>query len=148
MGIGILSCLSNMEVRSPLTPHELGVTDRIHPFFFFSSPHTDQVEISPGQAAKMTSLPAPTSTATSIPGLSPSQEQYLASKTMTSSNNNARRIGAIVGGVLGGVVLVAAAVALFVWRARVKRRRATRDATAIIFAKGDLAMQEKTSSRD
>jgi hypothetical protein len=95
----------------------------------------------------MTSLPAPTSTATSIPGLSSSQAQYLASKTTTSSNN-ARKIGAIVGGVLGGVVLVAAAVALFLWRARVKRRRATRDATAVIFAKGDLAMQEKTSSGD
>jgi hypothetical protein len=92
----------------------------------------------------MTSLPAPTSTETSVPGLSSSQAQYFASKTKSSSNH-ARKIAAIVGGVLGGMILVAASVALFVWRARVKRRKATRDAAEVIFAKGAFPMQEKVS---
>jgi Ca2+/Na+ antiporter len=88
----------------------------------------------------MTSLPAPTSTQTSVPGLSSSQAQYLASKT---KSNRARKIGAIVGGVLSGIALVAASVALFLWRARINRRRTTRKAAEIIFANQAMPMQEK-----
>ena len=91
----------------------------------------------------MTSLPAPITTQTSVPGLSSSQANYFSAKT--KGGNRARKIGAIVGGVLSGIVLVAAAVALFLWRARVKRRRTTRKATDIIFANQAMPMQEKVS---
>ena len=90
----------------------------------------------------MTSLPAPTTAQTSVPGLSSSQAQYISSKTKSSSSNS-RKIGAIVGGVLSGIVLVAASVALFLWRARVKRRKTTRKAAEVIFANHAMPMQEK-----
>jgi hypothetical protein len=89
----------------------------------------------------MTSLPAPTTKATTVPGLSSSQAKYFSSKTKGS--DRARKIGAIVGGVLSGIVLVAASVALFLWRARSKRRRTTRKAAEIIFANHAMPMQEK-----
>jgi hypothetical protein len=104
-------------------------------------PHTDRVEIIPGEPATMTSIPAPTTTSTSVPGLSSSQAQYLLSKA--NSGDRARKIGAIVGGILSGIALVAAAVALLLWRARVKRRRVTRKAAEIIFANRALPLQEK-----
>ena len=91
----------------------------------------------------MTSLPAPTTTKTCPPGLSSSQAQYLASKTKSGGSNNAGKIAGIVGGVLGGIILVAGSVVLFIWRARVKRRKATRDAAMVIFAKGTLPAPEK-----
>jgi len=92
----------------------------------------------------MTSLPAPTTKETSVPGLSSSQAQYFAFKTTgKSSSNNARKIAAIIGGVLGGMILVAVSVALFVWRARVKRRKATRYAAEVMLTKGTLPTREK-----
>jgi hypothetical protein len=78
----------------------------------------------------MTSLPTPTAKETSgpVPG---------------KSNKNARKMAAIVKGVLGGMILVAALVALFVWRTRVKHRRATRDVADIILTKNTLPTREK-----
>jgi len=59
-------------------------------------------------------------------------------------SNKARKIVAIVGGVLGGIVLITASVALPLWRARTRRRRTTRTAAAIIFSgRRDRAMQMK-----
>jgi len=105
--------------------------------------HTDQVEISPGEPATMTSLPSPTTSQTAVPGLSSSQAQFWSSMEKDRSNK-ARKIAAIVGGVLGGIVLVAASVALLLWRARTRRRRTTRAATAVIFSnRRDRAMQMK-----
>jgi len=104
----------------------------------------NQVEISPGEPATMTSLPAPTSSSTAVPGLSSSQAQFLSSKTKHHSHNG-RKIAAIVGGTLCGIALVGASAALFVWRARVKRRQTTRAAAAVIFGSHAMPMQEKVS---
>lgn len=101
----------------------------------------NRVEIIPGEPAIMTSIPAPTTTSTSVPGLSSSQAQYLLSRG--TSSDKSRKIGAIVGGVLSGIAIIAAAVALFLWRARIKRRRMTRKAAEVIFANRALPMQEK-----
>ena len=91
----------------------------------------------------MTSLPAPTTSSTAVPGLSSSQAQFLSSKTKGS--NKGKKIAAIVGGTLCGIALVAASVALFVWRARVKRRKTTRAAASVIFGTHAMPMQEKVS---
>lgn len=92
----------------------------------------------------MTSLPAPTSSSTAVPGLSSSQAQFLSSKTKSHSNKG-KKIAAIVGGTLCGIALVAASVALWLWRARIKRRRTTRAAAAVIFANRAMPLQEKVT---
>jgi len=92
----------------------------------------------------MTSLPAPTSSQTTVPGLSSSQAQFFSSK-LKAHNNTARKIAAIVGGILSAIALVGASIALLLWRARIKRRRSTRAASAIIFANQAMPMQEKVS---
>jgi len=94
----------------------------------------------------MTSLPAPTTSSTAVPGLSSSQAQWLSSKTKGHSNKG-KKIAAIVGGTLCGIALVAASVGLWLWRARIKRRRTTRAAAAVIFANRAMPMQEKVSGR-
>jgi TctA family transporter len=91
----------------------------------------------------MTSLPAPTSSSTAVPGLSSAQAHFLSSKLKGS--HNGKKIAAIVGGTLCGIALVAAFVALYVWRARVKRRKTTRAAAAVIFGTHAMPMQEKVS---
>ena len=106
--------------------------------------HADQVEIGPGEPATITSLPAPTSSSTAVPGLSSSQAQWLASK-LKGHSNKGKKIAAIVGGTLCGIALVAASVGLWLWRARIKRRRTTRAAAAVIFANRAMPMQEKVS---
>jgi|SRR6266404_2714277 len=80
-----------------------------------------------GQAGKLAASPAPTTTQTTVPGLSSSQ---LGSVHHSSSKN---KIGAIVGGLLGGLALLATAVFFFLWRARLRRRQATRAAAASMF---------------
>jgi hypothetical protein len=93
----------------------------------------------------VTSLPTPTTTQTAIPGLSSSQAQFWADAQKDHSDN-AGTIAAIAGGVIGGIVLVMALVALLLWRARIRRRRTTRAASAIIFPNPrDRAMRMKRS---
>jgi hypothetical protein len=115
-------------IWDPILAHQLG----------------NQVEISPGEPATMTSLPTPTSSQTTVPGLSSSQAHFLSSK-LNPHNNTGRKIAAIVGGILSAIALVAASVALLLWRARIKRRRTTRAASVIIFANQAMPMQEKVS---
>jgi len=114
-------------IWDPILAHQLG----------------NQVEISPGEPATMTSLPTPTSSQTTVPGLSSSQAHFLSSKL--HPNNMGRKTAAIVGGILSAIALVAASVALLLWRARVKRRRTTRAASVIIFGNQAMPMQEKVS---
>jgi predicted membrane-bound spermidine synthase len=75
-------------------------------------------------------LPTPTTTQTVVPGL-------------THQSSKGRKIGAVIGGIVCGIVVVVAALGLFLWRARVKRRRATRAAAAVMLANRALHLREK-----
>lgn len=99
-----------------------------------------------GESGTLSPLPIPTTKQTTVPGLSSEQSQF-------SSKNNGHHSGktaAIVGGVLSGLVFIGLSVVLLLWRQRIKRRRATRAASAIIFANRAVPLQEKVSrkSRD
>jgi len=50
--------------------------------------------------------------------------------------------GAIVGGVLGGIVFIALTIALFLWRQRIKRRNTTKAAAAVIL-RNRVPLEEK-----
>ncbi len=83
-------------------------------------------------------LPTPTTTQTSVPGLSSSQAHF-ASK---NRNHHSNVTGAIVGGVLGGIVFIALTIALFLWRQRIKRRNTTKAAAAVIL-RNRVPLEEK-----
>lgn len=140
---GILSWLINTEVGRATTGRTKLVLTAIHIPNIAS--HTDQVEVGPGEPATVTSLPAPTTSQTAVPGLSSSQARFW-SEVRKDHRNKARKIAAIVGGVIGGIVLVAALVTMLLWRARIRRRRTTRAASAIIFPnRRGSSMQMKES---
>ncbi|KAH9952298.1 hypothetical protein BGW80DRAFT_1260935 [Lactifluus volemus] len=90
----------------------------------------DAIELDPGATGVLEIPPTPTTTRTVVPGLS-------------THHNRTSKIGAVIGGLIGGVIAVAAALALFLWRARVKRRKATRAAAAVILANRSLSLREK-----
>jgi hypothetical protein len=80
-----------------------------------------------------------------VPDLSSSQAQFWADGQKDHSDNT-RTIAAIAGGVIGGIVLVMALVALLLWRGRIRCRRTTRAASTIIFPNPrDRVMQMKKS---
>jgi hypothetical protein len=76
--------------------------------------------------------------------LSSSQSQF-ASK---NNGHHSNKTGAIVGGVLGGIVFIVLTIVLMLWRQRIKRRKATRAATAVIFGNHPVPLQEKVSKRN
>src|SRR6266852_8954781 len=103
----------------------------------------DSPEVAAGQSGTLSPLPTPTTTQTSVPGLSSSQAQFMSKKSHHSSNT-----AAIVGGVLGGIVFIALTVVLMLWRQRIKRRKATRAAAAVILGNRAVPLQEKVSKRN
>ena len=94
----------------------------------------DSPEVAPGQSGTFSPLPTPTTTQTSVPGLSSTQAQF-ASK---ENNHHSNRTAAIVGGVLGGIVFIVLTIVLMLWRQRIKRRKTTRAAAAVIFGNRGL----------
>jgi hypothetical protein len=104
----------------------------------------DSPEVAGGQSGTFSPLPTPTTTETSIPGLSASQAQFASKDNGHHSNKTA----AIVGGVLGGIVFIVLTIGLMLWRQRVKRRKATRAAAAVIFGSRAVPLQEKVSKRN
>jgi len=102
----------------------------------------DRPEVSSGKSGTLSHQPTPTTTQTSVPGLSSSQAQF-ASKGNHHSNHTA----AIVGGVLGGIVFIALTIVLMLWGQRVRRRRATRTAATFILGNNAVPLQEKMSKR-
>lgn len=104
----------------------------------------DMPEVAGGQSGTLSPLPTPTTTQTSVPGLSSVQAQF-ASKSLSHHSNNT---GAIVGGVLGGIVFIVSTIVLMLWIQRVKRRRATRAAAAVILGNHAVPLQEKVSRRN
>jgi len=78
-----------------------------------------------------------------VPGLSSSQT------VAVHTHSSSKKIAGIVGGVLGGLAFIAAVVALLLWRARVRRRTATRVAAAAMFP-GHTAvpLQEKLPKKE
>jgi hypothetical protein len=93
--------------------------------------HTDSVELTAGETGTLAVVPTPTTTQTAVPGL------------VLSKPNKRRKIGAVVGGIVSGVVVIAAALGVFLWYARVKRRKATSAAATVIFANRSLSFREK-----
>ncbi|KAH9971460.1 hypothetical protein BJV74DRAFT_244694 [Russula compacta] len=99
----------------------------------------DNTEAASGGPGSLSPLPTPTTTQTSVPGLTSSQ---LAS---TNGHGKGRNVGGIVGGILSGIAFIVASVGLLLWRARIKRRRTTRAAAAMIFANHAMPLQEKVN---
>ncbi|KAI0260306.1 hypothetical protein BC834DRAFT_554096 [Gloeopeniophorella convolvens] len=91
----------------------------------------DPMEAIPSEAGTLAAPPVPTSTQTKVPGLSSQQ---------LGESSSHSHVAAIVGGVVGGLALIALGVVLALWRARVRRRSATRAATDVIFARRTSAM--------
>ena len=102
--------------------------------------HTDATEVNAGQSGTLAASATPTTTQTSVPGLS--STQLPSSHTHSSS----KKVPAIVGGVLGALAFLAATVALMLWSARVRRRRATRLAAAAMFPA--VPLQEKVAKKE
>jgi hypothetical protein len=86
---------------------------------------TDATEVNAGQPGTLAAPATPTTTQTSVPGLSSTQ--------LPSHSHSSKRVPAIVGGVIGALAFIAAAVGLMLWHARFRRRRATRLAAAAMF---------------
>ena len=103
----------------------------------------DSPEVAGGQSGTLSPIPTPATTQTSVPGLSNSQAQF-ANKSKGHGSNTA----AIVGGVLGGIVFIVLTVGLMLWRQRVKRRKATRAAAAVILGNRAVPLQEKKNRED
>jgi hypothetical protein len=93
--------------------------------------NTDGIEVIAGETGTLAILPTPTTTQTAVPGLP------------HSTSNRRKKIGAVIGGIVCGVLIVAAALGLFFWHARVKRRKVTRAAASVIFANRALPPWEK-----
>jgi len=85
----------------------------------------DATEVNAGQPGTLAAPATPTTTQTSVPGLSSTQ--------LPSLSHSSKRVPAIVGGVIGALAFIAAAVGLMLWHARFRRRRATRLAAAAMF---------------
>jgi hypothetical protein len=100
-------------------------------------------ELIANQTGTLSPPPTPTTTQTSVPGLSSSQANF------ASNNRNYHRneTVAIVGGVLGGLVFIALTIALFLWRQRIKRRKATKEAAAVIL-RNRVPLQEKVPKKN
>lgn len=96
-----------------------------------------------GQSGTFSPVPTPTTSQTAVPGLSSAQVQFISKKGHHGNN-----IGAIVGGVLGGIVFIVSTIALMLWRQRIKRRKATSAAAAVIFGNRAVPLQEKKRNRD
>ncbi|KAF8491365.1 hypothetical protein F5888DRAFT_1060486 [Russula emetica] len=104
----------------------------------------DTPEMPGGESGTFSPLPTPTTTQTSVPGLSSSQSQFASKGNAHHSNETA----AVVGGVLGGIVFIVLTIALMLWRQRIKRRRTTRAAAAVILGNRGVPLQEKKRNRD
>jgi hypothetical protein len=104
----------------------------------------DSPEVAAGQSGTFSPLPTPTTTETSVPGLSSSQAQF----TSKHNGQHSSKTAAIVGGVLGGIVFIVMTIVLMLWRQRIKRRKATRAAAAVIFGSRAVPLQEKVSKRN
>jgi hypothetical protein len=102
----------------------------------------DSPEVAGDQSGTLSPLPSPTTTQTSVPGLSDSQAQFAEGK-----GHHANR-AAIIGGVLGGIVFIVLTVGLMLWRQRIKRRKATRAAAAVILGNRGVPLQEKKNRDD
>jgi hypothetical protein len=105
----------------------------------------DNTELPAGESGALSPLPTPTTTQTVVPGLSSSQAAFVSKNSGHSSKN---KTAAIVGGILSGIAFIALAVALLLWRQRIKRRKTTRAAASIIFANRAVPLQEKVSRRN
>ena len=101
----------------------------------------DSPEVAGGQSGALSHLPTPTTTQTSVPGLSPSQAQF------THNGHHSNKTVTIVGGVGGGIVLTIVLM-LWQWRQRIKRRNATRAAAAAVLGNRTVPLQEKVSKRN
>jgi hypothetical protein len=98
-----------------------------------------------GQSGALSPLPTPTTAQTSVPGLSSFQAKFASKKGHHGSGST---IAGILSGVLGGIVWIAGTIALILWRQRVKRRKATRAAAAVIFGNRAVPLQEKRNRDD
>lgn len=104
----------------------------------------DATEVSAGQPGTLAAPATPTTTQTAVPGLSSTQAAIV-----SHGSSSSKKIGAIVGGVLGGLAFIAATVGLLLWRARVRRRTATRVAAAAMFpGRTALPLQEKLGKKE
>jgi hypothetical protein len=103
----------------------------------------DSPEVAGGQSGTLSPIPTPTTTQTSVPGLSNSQAQFV-----NKGNGHGSNTAAIIGGVLGGIVFIVLTVGLMLWRQRVKRRKATRAAAAVILGNRAVPLQEKKNRED
>lgn len=101
------------------------------------------IEVSGGQPGTLAAPATPTSTQTAVPGLSSTQ------LATAHAHSSSKKTAAIVGGVVGGLAILATAVGLLLWRARVRRRRATRVAVAAMFPGSTaLPLQEKFTKKE
>ncbi|KAJ7149931.1 hypothetical protein C8R46DRAFT_1198503 [Mycena filopes] len=117
-------------VRSEDTPWELHVTYRAQNYFFRAVDHSTGRPLAESGVFQITSVPqidmsngSPTTGVVAIPQMTMSETMAMA--TVHPRSHRRILIGAIVGGVLGAVILVAA-VAVFVWRWRIRKRAAGR----------------------
>ncbi|KAI9436124.1 hypothetical protein F5148DRAFT_25864 [Russula earlei] len=104
----------------------------------------DNVEVAPGQTGSLSVQPTQTTTQTSVPGLSSNQTQFMSKK---NGHSRAGKVGGIVGGILSGLLVIAVALALWIWRARIKRRRMTRTASSMIFANRPIMLEKVARDR-
>jgi tellurite resistance protein TehA-like permease len=103
----------------------------------------DSPEVAAGQPGTLSPLPTPTTTQTSVPGLSSYQAQFA-----KDNGHHSNKTAAIVGGVLGGIIFIVLTIVLMLWGQRIKRRKATRAAAAVIFGNHAVPLQEKVSKRN
>ena len=85
--------------------------------------------------------PSPTTTQTAVPGLSSLQAQFVSS--VFGHHKKTKKTVGIVLGILSGILVIGVVAALWLWRARVKRRKMTRAAASVIFANLAFPLQEK-----
>jgi len=97
--------------------------------------------VAAGKSGTLSPHPTPTTTQTSVPGLSSSQAKF------ASKNHGSNHVGAIAGGVLGAITFIVLTVVLMIWRQRIKRRKATRAAAAVILGNHAVPLQEKVPKR-
>ena len=103
--------------------------------------HTGSLEITAGVPGILGETPTATATGTRVPGLSPTQV------SQAHGGSSSKRIAAITGGLLGGLAFLAAAVALLLWLARIRRRQQTRAAASVMFPGGAVPLKEKVAKR-